>query len=155
MIVFADIQPSNVLMASVALVVLGLAFTFIGGLRSVIWSDLVQVVLYVGAALVVLWFLWSSIPVSSGDLVRGLATTPDGANKLRLIDLSLSPILPLLAPSPDHRALLRRMGSTGSTQPSDCRFPRRKRALYVSVLASITVVLRSSPGSLLSSSTPA
>ena len=30
---------------------LGLAFTFIGGLRSVIWSDLVQVVLYVGAAL--------------------------------------------------------------------------------------------------------
>ena len=35
------------------LLVFGLAFTFMGGLNSVIWSDLVQVVLYVGAALVV------------------------------------------------------------------------------------------------------
>ncbi|MFM5949675.1 MAG: hypothetical protein ACKOPM_10675, partial [Novosphingobium sp.] len=33
-----------------------------GGLESVIWSDLVQVVLYVGAALVVAGMLWASLP---------------------------------------------------------------------------------------------
>ena len=42
MIIFADIAPMNVLAASTVLVLLGLAFTFIGGLRSVVWSDLVK-----------------------------------------------------------------------------------------------------------------
>ena len=44
-----------------------------------IWSDLVQVVLYVGAALVVLCFLWTSIPASTGEIVRGLMAPPKAA----------------------------------------------------------------------------
>ncbi|MEA3013212.1 MAG: solute:Na+ symporter, family [Sphingomonadales bacterium] len=147
MIVFADIQPSNVLIASVALVVLGLIFTFIGGLRSVIWSDLVQVVLYVGAALVVLWFLWSSIPASAGDIVRGLATTPDGGNKLRLIDLSLDLSAPFSLLATVTGITLLFFASMGLDQDITQRFlackdsREGKRALYASVLASIPVVL--------------
>ena len=91
MIVFLDIQPAHVLQASIVLVVFGLVFTFVGGLRSVIWSDLVQVALYVGAALAVLWFLWTSIPASTGEIVSGLMAPPEGGNKLRLIDLSFDP----------------------------------------------------------------
>jgi solute:Na+ symporter, SSS family len=147
MIVFADIEPSSVLIASLALVVLGLVFTFIGGLRSVIWSDLVQVVLYVGAALVVLYFLWSSIPASTGDIVRGLATTPDGGNKLRLIDLSLdlSHSFSLLATVTGIVLLF--FASMGLDQDITQRFLACRdsrdgsRALYASVLASIPVVL--------------
>jgi len=147
MIVFTDIQPSSVLLASVALVVLGLAFTFIGGLRSVIWSDLVQVVLYVGAALVVLWFLWSSIPASTGDIVRGLATTPDGGNKLRLIDLSLDLTAPFSLLATVTGITLLFFASMGLDQDITQRFlackdvREGKRALYASVLASIPVVL--------------
>jgi Na+/proline symporter len=147
MIVFLDIAPSNVLAASVALVVLGLAFTFIGGLRSVIWSDLVQVALYVGAALVVLWFLWSSIPASTGEIVRGLAAPPEGGNKLRLVDLSLdlSRSFSLLATVTGITLLF--FASMGLDQDITQRFlacrdtKEGKRALYASVLASVPVVL--------------
>jgi Na+/proline symporter len=147
MIVFADIQPSNVLIASVALVVLGLVFTFIGGLRSVIWSDLVQVVLYVGAALIVLYFLWSSIPASTGDIFRGLTTTPDGGNKLRLIDLSLDLAAPFSLLATVTGITLLFFASMGLDQDITQRFLACKdsregsRALYASVLASIPVVL--------------
>jgi SSS family solute:Na+ symporter len=147
MIVFADIQPSSVLLASVALVVLGLVFTFIGGLRSVIWSDLVQVVLYVGAALVVLYFLWSSIPASTGDILSGLATTPDGANKLRLLDLSFDLTAPFSLLATLTGITLLFFASQGLDQDITQRFLACKdsregtRALYASALAAIPVVL--------------
>jgi SSS family solute:Na+ symporter len=44
------------------LVVFGIVFTLFGGLNAVIWSDLVQVVLYVGGALIVFFLLWNRIP---------------------------------------------------------------------------------------------
>jgi Na+/proline symporter len=147
MIVFADIAAWHVLVASVALVVLGLVFTFIGGLRSVIWSDLVQVVLYVGAALAVLYFLWTSIPASAGDIVRGLTTTPDGANKLRLIDLSLDLTHPFSLLASVTGITLLFFASMGLDQDITqrflaCRDSREgSRALYASVLAQIPVVL--------------
>jgi solute:Na+ symporter, SSS family len=147
MIVFADIAPANVLIASVMLVVLGLAFTFIGGLRSVIWSDLVQVVLYVGAALAVLYFLWTSIPAATGDVVRGLTTTPDGGNKLRLIDLSLDLSHPFSLLASVTGITLLFFASMGLDQDITqrflaCRDSREgSRALYASVLAQIPVVL--------------
>ncbi len=143
MIVFADIQASNVLLASVALVVLGLAFTFIGGLRSVIWSDLVQVVLYVGAALVVLWFLWSSIPASTGEIVSALSAE----NKLRLVDLSFDLTAPFSLLATVTGITLLFFASMGLDQDITQRFLACRdsrdgcRALYASVLASIPVVL--------------
>ena len=147
MIVFADIAPSNVLIASVVLVVFGLVFTFVGGLRSVIWSDLVQVVLYVGAALAVLYFLWTSIPAPAGDIVRGLMTTPEGANKLRLIDLSLDLTQPFSLLASVTGITLLFFASMGLDQDITqrflaCRDSREgSRALYASVLAQIPVVL--------------
>jgi solute:Na+ symporter, SSS family len=143
MIVFADIQPSSVLAASVALVAFGLIFTFVGGLRSVIWSDLVQVVLYVGAALVVLYFLWSSIPASTTEIF----STLEGEKKLRLIDLSLDLSVPFSLLATVTGITLLFFASMGLDQDITQRFlackdsREGKRALYVSVLASIPVVL--------------
>jgi SSS family solute:Na+ symporter len=147
MIVFLDIQPAHVLQASIVLVVFGLVFTFVGGLRSVIWSDLVQVALYVGAALAVLWFLWTSIPASTGEIVSGLMAPPEGANKLRLIDLSfdLSHPFSLLATVTGITLLF--FASQGLDQDITQRFlachdeKEGRRALYASALASIPVVL--------------
>ena len=147
MIIFADIEPSNVLLASAALVLLGLVFTFIGGLRAVIWSDLVQVLLYVGAALVVLCLLWASIPASTGEIVRGLAAPPEGGNKLRLIDLSLDLTAPFSMLATVTGITLLFFASMGLDQDITqrflaCRDAREgRRALYASVLASVPVVL--------------
>ena len=147
MIIFADIQPSNVLAASAVLVVLGLVFTFIGGLRSVIWSDLVQVVLYVGAALAVLCFLWTQHSrLDRRDRPRP-HDTPDGDNKLRLIDLSLDLTAPFSLLATVTGITLLFFASMGLDQDITqrflaCRDAREgKRALYASVLASIPVVL--------------
>ncbi|MFL6844703.1 MAG: sodium:solute symporter family transporter [Allosphingosinicella sp.] len=146
MIVFADIEASSILIASALLVVLGLAFTFVGGLRSIIWSDLVQVLLYVGAALAVLFFLWTSIPAPAGEIWAGLTTTPEGADKLRLIDLSLDPAAAFSLPATLTGITLLFFASMGLDQDITqrflaCRDSRDgKRALYVSVLASIPIV---------------
>jgi Na+/proline symporter len=147
MIIFTDIEASNVLFASIALVVLGLVFTFIGGLRAVIWSDLVQVLLYVGAAVAVLCLLWASIPASAGEIVAGLTSTPDGGNKLRLIDLSLDLSAPFSLLATVTGITLLFFASMGLDQDITqrflaCRDPRDgSRALYASVLASVPVVL--------------
>ena len=45
MILFLDVTPQHIAMAAFGLLVLGLVFSFMGGRESVIWSDLVQVVL--------------------------------------------------------------------------------------------------------------
>ncbi|HEY5723782.1 MAG TPA: sodium:solute symporter [Allosphingosinicella sp.] len=147
MIVFLDIQPMSVLAASFVLVVFGLAFTFIGGLRSVIWSDLVQVALYVGAALVVLYFLWTSIPASAGEIWNALASTPEGTNKLRLIDLSTDLTAPFSLLATVTGITLLFFASQGLDQDITQRFlacsdvREGRRALYASALASIPVVL--------------
>ncbi len=147
MIVFADIEPSSVFIASALLVLLGIAFTFIGGLRAIIWSDLVQVVLYVGAALTVLWLLWTSIPASAGEIFRGLAAPPEGGNKLRLIDLSLNPGAPFSLLATVTGITLLFVASMGLDQDNTqrllaCRDSRDgSRALYASVVATIPVVL--------------
>jgi Na+/proline symporter len=147
MIVFMDIEPRSVLIASALLVVLGLAFTFIGGLRAIIWSDLVQVVLYVGAALTVLWILWTSIPASGAEIFSALNMTPEGENKLRLIDLSLDPTAPFSLLATVTGITLLFIASMGLDQDNTqrllaCQDSRDgSRALYASVLATIPVVL--------------
>ncbi|HST36115.1 MAG TPA: sodium:solute symporter [Allosphingosinicella sp.] len=143
MIIFADIGPGRVLAASAVLVVLGLAFTFIGGLRSVVWSDLVQVVLYVGAALIVLMILWTSIPAPAGEIVSALSAE----NKLRFVDLSLDPTAPFSLLATVTGITLLFFASMGLDQDVTQRFlacrdvREGRRALYASVLASVPVVL--------------
>ena len=147
MIIFSDIAPTSLFAASLALVVLGIAFTFLGGLRSILWTDFVQVILYVGAALVVLALLLSSIPVSLPDIVAGLADAPGGENKLRLVDISLDPGAPFSLLATLTGIVLLFVASTGLDQDTTQRLlacPTARegsRALIVSVLAAVPVVL--------------
>ncbi|MFM2043025.1 MAG: hypothetical protein RLY86_1601 [Pseudomonadota bacterium] len=146
MIVFLDIQPQSIILSSLLLVVFGIAFTFIGGLRAVIWSDLIQVVIYVGAALTVLIFLWTLIPMSTGDMIAALAETPTGEDKLRLFNLSLNLVEPFTLVSILTGFALLNVGNFGLDQDTtqrllSCRTPGEgSRALYVSVLAAVPVV---------------
>ena len=147
MIMFSNIHPSSLFAASLALVVLGIAFTYLGGLRSILWTDLVQVILYVGAALVVLVVLLRSIPAPLGDIVAGLASAPGGENKLRLLDLSLDPAAPFSLFATLTGIVLLFVASTGLDQDTTQRLlacPSARdgrRALVVSVLAAVPVVL--------------
>ncbi|HYC04981.1 MAG TPA: sodium:solute symporter [Azospirillaceae bacterium] len=146
MIVFLDIEPQHILVSSLLLVVFGIAFTFIGGLRAVIWSDLVQVVIYVGAALTVLVFLWTLIPLSTGEMIAALSETPQGADKLRFLNLSFNFTEPFTLLSILTGFALLNAGNFGLDQDTTqrllaCRSSGEgSRALYVSVFAAVPVV---------------
>jgi SSS family solute:Na+ symporter len=143
MILFLDISPQHIAIAAFALLVFGLVFTFMGGLESVIWSDLVQVVLYVGAALVVAWHLWSGLDMTTAQAFSALT---EGPNKLRLIN----PTFDLSAPwglfAVLSGVMLLNLASSGLDQDITQRLLACKdakhgaRSLYASVWMSLPVI---------------
>jgi solute:Na+ symporter, SSS family len=147
MIMFGDIAPAHLVQASLLLLVFGLAFTFIGGLNAIIWSDLLQVVIYVGAALTVLGYLLWVIPASPQQIWQALAATPEGVNKLRLFDTSLNVGAPFtLAAIVTGYALLN-AGNYGMDQDTTqrllaCRNAREGvKAMFAAALTTIPVVV--------------
>ena len=91
-------------------------------------------------------YLRLSIPVSTGDLIRGLAHTPEGVDKLRLLDLSLDPSRPFSLLAIVTGGTLLYIGNAGLDQDTTQRLlacPDARtgaRGLYLSVLATVPVV---------------
>lgn len=146
MIIFLDIEPQHIVIASAVLVVFGIVFTLFGGLNAVIWSDLVQVTLYLGGALLVLAFLWTKIPAPAGEIWEALRHAPGGTDKLRLIDWSFDFSKPFSIWAILTGLVLLNIGNAGLDQDTTQRFlacedaKAGKRALYASMWAAIPVV---------------
>jgi solute:Na+ symporter, SSS family len=147
MVMFLDVDPQHLVIAAFVLLLFGLVFTFMGGLNAVIWSDLVQVVLYVGAAVVVLIFLLTKIPASIPDIIAALQNAPDGANKLTVIDTSLDFSAPFSLLAVVTGVTLLNIGNSGLDQDTTQRLLAcdnardGARALMSSVWASIPVII--------------
>lgn len=146
MIIFLDTDPHHIMIASAVLVVFGVVFTLFGGLNAVIWSDLVQVVLYLGGALLVLAFLWFKIPASASEIMNGLQNAPGGVDKLRLFDWSFDFSKPFTIWAIFTGLVLLNIGNAGLDQDTTQRFLACRdarsgaRALYLSMWAAIPVV---------------
>jgi solute:Na+ symporter, SSS family len=156
MIIFLDVEPQHIVIASAVLVLFGIIFTLFGGLNAVIWSDLVQVVLYVGGACLVLLFLWNRIPASGAEILSALQNAPGEVDKLRLFDWSLDFSKPFTIWAILTGLVLLNIGNAGLDQDTTQRFlacedaKSGKRALYLSMWMAIPVVaLFMSIGSLL------
>ncbi len=86
MILFNDIAFLHVSYA-IALLMLGaLSYTYVGGVKSVIFSDIIQAITYIGAGIAVLVYLYTTL---DSDLSTIIATL-QADDKLRLIDWNLS-----------------------------------------------------------------
>ncbi len=88
--------PARQFVLAIGLIgVVGMAYTIAGGIRAVIWTDTVQVVIVLGAVVLCICLLLSKIPLSPGRIIELLAASPgiygDGGTKLRLLDLSNDP----------------------------------------------------------------
>lgn len=146
MMIWLDVRTDHIIAAAALLTVFGLAFTLFGGLNAVIWSDLVQVVLYVGAALIVLWFLWSGLPLTTAEMIAALRHAPGGVDKLRLIDTGFDWSAPFSLAAILTGITLLNIGNAGLDQDTTQRFlacadaRAGRRALYVSALAAIPVI---------------
>jgi SSS family transporter len=86
MILFSDILALHVAI-SIAILMLGaLAYTYFGGVKSVILSDIIQAITYIGAGVAVLIYLYYTLDSDWSTIISTLATS----DKLKVIDLSFS-----------------------------------------------------------------
>ncbi|MCH8153340.1 MAG: sodium:solute symporter [Planctomycetes bacterium] len=88
LIAFGDISPASMIMA-IALIAIGAtAYTVAGGIRAVIWTDVLQAVVYITTIVLALALVWDKIPLGVGDLIAALKEGGD-EQKLVLFDTRL------------------------------------------------------------------
>ena len=91
MIIFNDIDAGHVVLAILLLTAAGLVQTFIGGVRSVIQSDVLQCAVYLAAAFAVVAVLLWQIPADLPAILATLDAPGNGhASKLELVDFSFA-----------------------------------------------------------------
>ena len=86
MILFLDITAAHVAISIAVLMFGALAYAYFGGVKSVIFSDIIQAVTYIGAGLAVLFYLYTTINTDFSTLLQTL----QAEHKLQLLDWSLS-----------------------------------------------------------------
>lgn len=86
MILFLDIAPMHVLISVTILMLGALAYVYFGGVKSVIFSDIIQAATYIGAGIAVLIYLYMALDT---DMVT-ILNTLEAEQKLRVLDLSMS-----------------------------------------------------------------
>lgn len=146
MVMTGTVDAGGIFAAAAVLVVASFLSTFVGGLRSVMWIDLVQFVIMVGSAIAVLIFLRQAIPASDAEIVQGLMHAPGGVDKLRLFDFSADLSRPFSLLAIVTGIALLYIASSGLDQDTTqrllaCRDARTgARGLYLSVFATVPVV---------------
>jgi len=145
-VVFGDISALGICVSASILVGVAFLFTFHGGLRSIVWIDLIQFVMYIAAALAALVCLRLAIPATTPQLLHGLWAPPAGPNKLTLINLSFNTTQPFALPAVLIGFTLLSIGNFGLDQDTTQRLLACRNAkagasgLYMSVLATVPVV---------------
>ena len=86
MILFSDILASHVAISIAILMIGALAYTYFGGVKSVIFSDIIQAITYVGAGVAVVIYLYYSLNTDFSTIM----TTLSENSKLKLVDFSFS-----------------------------------------------------------------
>ena len=146
MLLFMSVSAGGVLTAAALLVTVAFAFSVRGGLRSIVWIDLIQFAVYAGVAVAMLLFLRSLIPLPLSQILHGLAVTPEGRDKLRLFNPTLDPTQPFALPAILCGLTLLNIGSFALDQDVTQRLLACKdakagaRGLYISVLVAVPVV---------------
>jgi SSS family solute:Na+ symporter len=91
MILFGNIAAENVVVSIVILTSVGLLYSFVGGIKTVIYSDAIQCAVYVGAGIAVIIYLLSIIPADFSQVIAALETPVDGsASKLTFFNFDLN-----------------------------------------------------------------
>ena len=139
MILFGDIIFWHVAFSIIILVLGALAYTYFGGVKSVILSDIIQAITYIGAGVAVLVFLYYSL--EHVEIMKILSEN----NKLEFIDTSLDGKFSLIGLLTGW--LLLNIAAFGLDQDMTQRVLSCKnekeaaKSLIVSILLTIPVVL--------------
>lgn len=79
------LEPGNLCIAIAGLTVVGIVYTLAGGISSVIWTDVIQMVVLLGACVLAILLIALKLPISASEAAGLLANRGDGqASKLVL-----------------------------------------------------------------------
>lgn len=110
-------RPRSLILAISVLAFVGIVYTLAGGIRSVIWSDVIQFVILIGAALCAIILIALSIDAPMSTILSELGSgASDGKSKLTLFDLRLDPRAPFSLPACVIGFTLLGIGSYGTDQ---------------------------------------
>ncbi len=90
LLVFGDLKASHMAMSIVIVTTIATLYSTAGGIRAVIWTDVLQVVIYITCITLALLLIWQKIPLSVGEAAEALRMA-DGGDKLRVFDFSADP----------------------------------------------------------------
>jgi len=79
--------------AIVLLGMVGTVYTVSGGLRAIVWTDAMQIMVVVGVAIASVVLLWRQVGLPAGDVTAMLRAAPEG-DKLQWLSLSTDPNAP-------------------------------------------------------------
>ncbi|MFK7758710.1 MAG: sodium:solute symporter [Phycisphaerales bacterium] len=86
------LEPNRLILSISVLTAVGIVYTLAGGIKSVIWSDVIQFTILIGAALFAILLIVSTFNAPTTEILNQLTNGGgDGASKLQLFDLSLDP----------------------------------------------------------------
>ncbi|TVQ54040.1 MAG: sodium:solute symporter [Phycisphaerales bacterium] len=88
LVAFGDIEPNQLVLSILIIAIVATFYSLAGGIRAVIWTDLLQVIVYVVCILIALVLIWRLIPVGAGEIITALRTEEAGS-KLLIVDLGL------------------------------------------------------------------
>lgn len=146
MILFSNINAESIIVSSLIIVMIGFGVTFIGGIRSIIWTDLLQFCMYVFSAVAILYFLLNTIPLSYSEIINPLRETPEGVNKLLFFDFGFDMAAPYSVISIFTGITLLYIASFGLDQDISQRLLTCKKdheggnALIISALIGIPII---------------
>ena len=141
MILFLDITPLHMIFSILLLITGALAYSYFGGVKSVILSDSIQAITYITAGIIVVVYLYTSLEIGLSTIIHQL----NEHNKLLFIDTSLNGKFNLLGLLTGW--LLLNIAAFGLDQDMTQRVLTCKnkneasRSLILSTLLSIPVVL--------------
>lgn len=90
-IVFGDTDPQHLALSIVLISVGATAYTMVGGIRAVIWTDVLQAMVFISCVVIALVWIMVRVPVPAGDVYDALAATRHaGGTKLLVLDTQWS-----------------------------------------------------------------
>ncbi len=140
---FGDTTFTSVALAASSITFVALAFTLVGGLRSVVASDALQFGVYVFTAIFIMVGLYQAVDLPLSDIIEAARTAPDGQNKLILFDFSINLQHPFTMLSIVTGLTLLLLGNYGLDQDTTQRLlaagnsARAGRALIIASLLAI------------------
>ncbi|MBL4592114.1 MAG: sodium/solute symporter [Phycisphaerales bacterium] len=111
------LEPQNLMLTIGALAIVGTLYTLAGGISSVIWSDVIQYLILVGAAITAIVLIAASFTAPLPVIIEALRTGGEaGASKLTVIDPSFDLTRPFTLPACIIGFTLLGIGSYGTDQ---------------------------------------